>query len=123
MPTQMKVSEDFIKKTSGDISTRLAELENSRNSNTEKQKQVENAKVWEDSYNAMKNKLSHMDTLMSQMGQMKIEIQSKNEEIQRLQTQIIELTTSKPSKRKKEIRVEEPEPTLEQAITETTNDF
>ncbi len=30
IPPQMKVSEDFIKKTSGDISSRLAELENSR---------------------------------------------------------------------------------------------
>jgi len=33
MPAQMKVSDDFIKKTSGDISTRLAELENSRRTN------------------------------------------------------------------------------------------
>ena len=120
---QAKVASDLVKERDDTIASLMAELENSRNSNTEKQKQVENAKVWEDSYNAMKNKLSHMDTLMSQMGQMKIEIQSKNEEIQRLQTQIIELTTSKPSKRKKEIRVEELEPILEQAITETTNDF
>jgi DNA adenine methylase len=30
VPPQMKISEDFIKKTSGDLSTRLAELENSR---------------------------------------------------------------------------------------------
>ena len=36
IPPQMKVSEDFIKKTSGDISSRLAELESSRrvNNNT-----------------------------------------------------------------------------------------
>jgi hypothetical protein len=33
IPPQMKVSEDFVKKTSGDIATRLAELENSRRTN------------------------------------------------------------------------------------------
>ena len=72
---QAKVASDLVKERDDTIASLMAELENSRNSNTEKQKQVENAKVWEDSYNAMKNKLSHMDTLMSQMGQMKIEIQ------------------------------------------------
>jgi hypothetical protein len=33
IPPQMKVSDDFVKKTSGDIATRLAELENSRRTN------------------------------------------------------------------------------------------
>ncbi len=33
IPAQMKVSDDFIKKTSGDVATRLAELENSRRTN------------------------------------------------------------------------------------------
>jgi len=65
----------------------------------------------------MKNKLSHMDTLMNQMGQMKLKISSKDEEIQKLQNQIIEITTGKP-KKKKETKEEVPE-----TPSETVNDF
>jgi len=65
----------------------------------------------------MKNKLSHMDTLMNQMGQMKLKISSKDEEIQKLQNQIIEITTGKP-KKKKEVKEEVPE-----TLSETVNDF
>jgi chromosome segregation ATPase len=51
---------------------------------------------WEQEYNEMKNKVSHMDTLTSQMNEMKKMIIDKDKEIQDLKEQ---LTTKLPPKK------------------------
>ena len=51
---------------------------------------------WEQEYNDMKNKVSHMDTLTSQMNEMKKMIIDKDNEIQNLKEQL----TPKPSPKK-----------------------
>jgi len=114
---QLKVASDLVADREKIISELQSELENQKSINENSKKSLDDAKIMEDSYNAMKNKLSHMDTLMNQMGQMKLKISSKDEEIQKLQNQIIEITTGKP-KKKKEIKEEVPE-----TPSETVNDF
>lgn len=70
---------------------------------------------WEQEYNDMKNKMSHMDTLTSQMNEMKKMIIDKDKEIQDLKEQL----TPKPSpkkvintkdKREEPLAMKEPEP-------------
>lgn len=56
-----------------------AEMESLRN----------NAKIWEESYNAMKNKVSHMDTLTNQLNQFKQDLIAKNNEIEANKGQFI----------------------------------
>lgn len=126
---QCKVASDLVKEKEDIIENLISELESLRNHDNEKQKQIDNAKIWEDSYNAMTKKLSHMDTLMNQMGQMKIQITEKDEEIRKLQKQVIELS-SKSSinrKQKKEKQVEEQMlnelPLNILPVEETVNDF
>ena len=114
---QLKVASEIITERDNTISVLQNELHNQKQVNSDNQKSLSDAKIMEDSYNAMKNKLSHMDTLMNQMGQMKLRIQQKDEEIQKLQNQIIEITTGKP-KKKKETKEEVPE-----TPSETVNDF
>jgi chromosome segregation ATPase len=46
---------------------------------------------WENSYNDMKNKVSHMDTLTNQIGEAKRMVVEKNIEVQNLQNQIQDL--------------------------------
>ena len=63
-----------------------------------------------------------MDTLMQQMGQMKLLIKEKDEEINKLKNQVIDITT-KPvinNKRRKEKQAEEI-PSL--PVSETINEF
>lgn len=115
---QLKVASDLVSDREQKIIELQAELANQKNINENSKKSLDDAKIMEDSYNAMKNKLSHMDTLMNQMGQMKLKIASKDEEIQKLQNQIIEITTGKP-KKKKDVKVED----AQEPSTETVNDF
>ena len=78
---QAKVASDLVKEREETITKLISELESINQMNNEKQTLLEQAKTQEDSVRSLQNKLSHMDTLMQQMGQMKLEMKSKNEEI------------------------------------------
>ena len=69
---QLKVANDIVTEREGIIMQLTAEINRMRE---------DYAKVNEAEFIAMKNKLSHMDTLMHQMGQMKLSIKEKDEEI------------------------------------------
>lgn len=110
---QLKVANDIVAEREGIITQLTDEINRMRE---------ESAKVNETEFNGMKNKLSHMDTLMQQMGQMKLTIKEKDEEINKLKNQVIEIST-KPViniKRRKEKQAEE-EPNL--PVSETVNEF
>ena len=97
---QLKVANDIVTEREGIIMQLTAEINRMRE---------DYAKVNEAEFIAMKNKLSHMDTLMHQMGQMKLSIKEKDEEINNLKNQVIDITT-KPvinNKRRKEKQAEE----------------
>lgn len=89
-----------------------------------------NSKIWEDSYNAMKNKVSHMDTLNRQIITMKSEITLKNETISSLQndintlkTQLIENSSSNNSINKKKSKSEKKSIDLEKPSLPIVDDF
>lgn len=118
---QLKVASELVKERDETIAAITAELESARNTNTERQKQIDSAKIWEDSYNAMKNKLSHMDTLMAQLGQMKLQLSEKDAEINSLQKQLIEKSTiNKRPRKEKQVEEQVSEAT---PVIETVNDF
>lgn len=110
---QLKVANDIVTERENIITTLTTEIDRLR---------TDAAKINENEFTAMKNKLSHMDTLMQQMGQMKLTIKEKDEEINTLKNQIIEITT-KPViniKKKKEKQAEEP---ISLPVPETINEF
>lgn len=129
LKTQVKVANDLILEKDGVISSLSQQIEEIKNSTSnaenataalqaEMNKLSADAKLWQDSYHASQNKLSHMDTLTKQVSEMKNEIitrdnniQNLNNEIQELKNQIEELKNPKP-------KVEEP-PKVEESSVKT----
>ena len=64
------------------------------------------AKIWEDSYTAMKNKISHMDTLTNQLNEFKREIISKNNEVENLKKEIDKLKNKPKAKEPVKLPIE-----------------
>lgn len=109
LKTQQKLVNDLIQEKDEVISslqnqiTTLSQSDESNkyakdNLSNEIEELRKNAKIWEDSYNAMKNKISHMDTLTNQLNQYKQDIISKNNEIESLKTEIANLKSKKALK-------------------------
>lgn len=76
--TQCKVLEDQVTSLS-------AELERFKTESKELEEARQNARNWEQQYNAMKNKVEHMDTLFSQVSNMKnrmIDLQHENNSLE-----------------------------------------
>jgi chromosome segregation ATPase len=135
--TQLKIANDMVaekdatisslrEQVSG-VSTELqeelnkvkAELESYRSQVGDNNELINKSRAdaikWEQEYNDMKNKMSHMDTLTSQMNEMKKMIIDKDNEIQDLKDKL----TPKPSpkkvintkdKREEPLAMKEPEP-------------
>lgn len=83
------------------------EAKNSLNSEIESLRT--NAKIWEESYNAMKGKVAHLDGITAQLNQFKQDIIAKNNEIDRLNKEIATLknkSTAKEAKKELEKEVE-----------------
>ena len=100
LKTQLKLSQDSLAEKDGVIealNSKIVELEeiiktkdteNSQKTIDEKeyQRALSNAASWEQSYNSMVNKVSHMDTLLKQVGDMKRQLKDKDAEIENLKT-------------------------------------
>lgn len=107
LKTQIKVANDLILEKDGVISSLSQQLEEIRNSTTnaenatsalqaEMDKVLADAKLWQDSYHASQNKLSHMDTLTRQVSEMKNEIITRDKTIENLKNELEELKNPKP---------------------------
>jgi predicted RNase H-like nuclease (RuvC/YqgF family) len=91
LKTQLKLSQDALAEKDGVIealNSKIVELEeNSKKksiNDLEYQKALTNAASWEQSYNTMVNKVSHMNTLMKQIADMKNQLKDKDFEIENL---------------------------------------
>jgi hypothetical protein len=84
LKTQLKVTSDVAKEKDDVIASLRQELESIRKSDFEYSKAKDDARRWEDQFNGMKNKVSHMDNLMTQMADMKRIIQEKDSIIENL---------------------------------------
>jgi uncharacterized coiled-coil DUF342 family protein len=78
--TQLHIANDLIKEKDQVISDLQEKAQQFNNDAQELDTAKNNARSWEDQYNAMKNKLSHMDTLINQINEMKQALISKNTE-------------------------------------------
>lgn len=105
LKTQLKLAQELIVEKDQIIKDIEQQLESSKTDTSELNTHRNNARVWEDSYNAMKQKISHMDTLVKQISDMKNVILEKNNVIKDLSEEI-ELSKNPPkvtSTRKKKI--------------------
>lgn len=100
LKTQQKITNDLIREKDEVISsleTKLQSLSESEETSrfdrdtllAEAESLRTNAKIWEESYTAMKNKISHMDTLTNQLNQFKQDIIAKTNEIETVKAQFI----------------------------------
>jgi len=118
LKTQLRLTNDVIAEKDRVIASLNTEIENLKkqseelqqaknNDNTQLNSELEqarnNARVWEESHNVMKNKVAHMDTLLKQVVDMKHEIQTRDATIQSLKSEIEELKEpkAKPTIKKK----------------------
>lgn len=91
LKAQNKIVNDLVSEKDKIISSLQSEIISISKNNDDIQVLQTNAKIWEDSYNSMKNKISHMDTLTKQIIDMKRQIGTKDEKIKELEDKLAEL--------------------------------
>ena len=88
LKTQLKIVNDLIKEKDEVISSLQEQNESNKHSSEEVEKANANARSWEEQFNAMKGKVSILDTLTNQFNDAKKMVLEKNQEIQRLTSEI-----------------------------------
>lgn len=86
--TQLHMANDLIQEKDQVISTLTTESEKHKSDVNELNNAKNTAKSWEEQYIAMKNKISHMDTLTNQINEMKQALISKNVEVDELKNKV-----------------------------------
>ena len=79
--TQLRVLEDQVKEKDAAIASLQNELDGYMSNKQEVDRAMANATNWENSYNDMKNKVSHMDTITNQVAEAKKLLVEKNAEL------------------------------------------
>lgn len=82
--SQLRVANDLVSEKDKVITSLQTELEKNKNTAAEKNTAVEKAQKLEVEYNALKNKVSHMDTLVHQMNDLKKTLQNKTDEYNKM---------------------------------------
>lgn len=120
----IKILSDLVSEKDQIINNLTKNLEDSKNINQDMETHRRNATSWEQQYNAMKNKASHIDALSNQVNDMKRIIQEKDEIIQKLTNEITSFRNppSIINKRKKKKQEAIMLPVVEEQTT-VTNDF
>lgn len=92
---QLKVTTDMVSHLQAELNNTKTELEQSRNNHNEKDSVIRSFSQLEHINNALQNKVSHLDTALNQISEMKKNIADKDEVIKNLETQIDELKSAK----------------------------
>lgn len=103
LKAQNKISNDLVSEKDKIISSLQSEIASINKNNSDMQTLQTDAKTWEDSYNAMKNKISHMDALTKQVIEMKKEITLRDEKIKELEDRYKEKIKEFETKRDEKI--------------------
>lgn len=98
LKAQNKLANDLVSEKDKIIASLQSEISSINQNNGEMQVLKNNAKNWEDSYNAMKTKVGHMETLTKQLIVMKREIGVRDDKIKELEDKLAKL--NKKSKNK-----------------------
>lgn len=97
LKTQLQMANDLIQEKDQVIASFNSESEKVKSESTNLNQELEqakaNARSWEDQFNAMKNKISHMDTLTNQYNEMKNGLIAKNDELSKAQAEIAKLNS------------------------------
>ncbi len=98
LKTQNKLANEIIQEKDNLIGELQNRINAVQNNDSDVQKAKEQAKHWEDSYHAMLAKISHMDTLLNQVRDMKAIILEKDKIIEDLKTpkKVINTKAKKP---------------------------
>ena len=91
LKTQLKLSNDLANEKEQIIATIQKELEDLKSNANELSASAQNAKGWEEQYNAIKTKISHMDTLTNQYNEIKKNLIQKNQEAVLLSNELKEV--------------------------------
>jgi chromosome segregation ATPase len=91
LKTQLRVAQDQLTEKDAVIASLQDELGKHTSNEQEMNQAKQQASNWENSYNDMKNKVAHMDTLTGQIGEAKRLLVEKNVETQRLTTEVEDL--------------------------------
>lgn len=91
--TQLRVLEDQVKEKDAAIASLQNELNGHLTNQQELDRAVTNAATWENSYNDLRNKVSHMDTLTNQIGEAKKLLVDRNNQVEKLNNLVEELKT------------------------------
>lgn len=95
--TQIKILNDLVSEKDEVIGALTKEIETFKSTNQEIDRYRNNAVSWEKQYNEMKNKASHVDTLMNQVAEMTRMLQQKDSMIVDLEIQMANLKVPAPS--------------------------
>lgn len=88
LKTQIKIANDIIKEKDGVIGSLMSQLESSKVDSSEMLDLRDKAKRWEESFNTMATKASHIDTALAQIAQMKSEIKERDAKITKLEEKL-----------------------------------
>jgi hypothetical protein len=88
LKTQLRLTNEIIQEKDRVIQSLNVEIENLKRSDADYHQAKDNAKIWEESFRAMERKVSHMDTLMNQVKEMKKMVLEKDKEIESLKQTI-----------------------------------
>lgn len=103
LKAQNKITNDLVLEKDQVIASLQADIASINKNNTDIQALQNSARTWEDSYNAMKNKIGHMDALTKQVIEMKKEITLRDEKIKELEARYEEKIKEFETKRDEKI--------------------
>jgi len=95
LKTQLKIANDLISEKDSVIGSLTSQLESNKVSGDEMSILRDQKRHWEEAHNSMANKVSHLETALSQIAQMKREIQERDAKIATLEQSIVELNAPK----------------------------
>lgn len=119
LKTQVKISEGLLPQKEAIISDLTSRLEKVQFNETEMNELKERTRVAEDSYHAILNKVSHMETLMNQYNDLKKSFVEKENQLNEAKNLIEELSIIKREKENLETRLSE----LKNTLSETQKDL
>jgi chromosome segregation ATPase len=88
LKTQIKIANDLILEKDAAIGSLTSQLESNKVSGDEMSVLRDQARHWEEAHNSMSNRVSHLDTALSQIAQMKKEILDRDDKISKLEEKL-----------------------------------
>ena len=86
--TEAKLMEEVLKDKDLEIARLTEEVTGLRGNSVNVNEALEKARVWEDQYNSMKQRVAHMDTMASGFNEIKQRLVEKNTQVDQIATEL-----------------------------------